>query len=90
MEMMLDEIRRPHRLLVSLPFPLARLMATFAQFVPGAPLTPDQVLLLRHDNIVGAQALGLLDLGVAPTLLGQVLPSYLQRYRPGGSLAFSS
>jgi uncharacterized protein YbjT (DUF2867 family) len=90
MEIMLDEIGRPHGLLVSLPFPLARLLATLAQFVPGAPLTPDQVLLLRSDNIVGAEALGLPDLGVAPTLLGQVLPSYLARYRQGGSLAFSN
>jgi len=81
MEMMLDEIRRPHRLLVSLPFPLARLLATLAQFVPGAPLTPDQVLLLRSDNIVRGALPSLQDLGITPTLLAAILPTYLATYR---------
>ncbi|HEY3795075.1 MAG TPA: complex I NDUFA9 subunit family protein, partial [Bradyrhizobium sp.] len=41
------------RMLVSLPFGLARLQAMFLQFAPGAlKLTPDQVELLRADNVV--------------------------------------
>ena len=89
MERMLDEIGRSRRQLISLPFPLARLIAAFAQFAPGAPLTPDQVTLLRHDNLAASGASGLRELGLQPTPLSQVLPSYLPRYRPGGSLAFS-
>src|SRR6202140_1811749 len=39
------------RMLVSLPFGLAKLQARFLQFAPGAfKLTPDQVALLRSDN----------------------------------------
>src|SRR5262249_24558829 len=45
------------RLLVPLPFPLARMKAMFLQYVPGAPLTPDQVELLRDDNIVSGDAM---------------------------------
>ena len=40
------------RMLVPLPFPLAKLQAWFLQFLPNPPLTPDQVELLRTDNIV--------------------------------------
>src|SRR5450755_1484187 len=40
------------RMLVSLPFGMAKLQALFLQFAPGAlKLTPDQVALLRVDNV---------------------------------------
>src|SRR6201999_4296694 len=45
-----------HRLLVPLPFGLARMQASFMQFLPKPPLTPDQVELLRADNVVSAPA----------------------------------
>ena len=45
------------RMLVSLPFGLAKFKATFLQFAPGAlKLTPDQVELLRADNVVSDAA----------------------------------
>ncbi|HKS61438.1 MAG TPA: complex I NDUFA9 subunit family protein, partial [Xanthobacteraceae bacterium] len=46
------------RLLVPLPFGLARLQAMLLQFMPKPLLTPDQVELLRADNIVSAAAQG--------------------------------
>src|ERR1700686_4642452 len=50
MEIILATIER-HRMLVSLPFGLAKLQATLLQFAPGVfKLTPDQVALLRSDN----------------------------------------
>src|SRR6202162_3266703 len=43
--------------LVSLPFGLAKLQALFLQFAPGVfKLTPDQVALLRSDNVVSEAA----------------------------------
>ena len=42
------------RLLVPLPFPLAKLKATFLQYLPTPLLTPDQVELLKADNVVSA------------------------------------
>ena len=77
------------RMLVSLPFGLANLQAMFLQFAPGAlKLTPDQVALLRSDNIVSeaAKAAGLtLDgLGITADSLEAVAPQYLWRFRATG------
>ena len=44
------------RLLVPLPFALAELQAWFLQFLPKPPLTPDQVELLKTDNVVSDAA----------------------------------
>ncbi|HLJ20496.1 MAG TPA: complex I NDUFA9 subunit family protein, partial [Stellaceae bacterium] len=81
MELMLAEIGR-RRLLVPLPFGLARLAAVFLQFMPKPLLTPDQVKLLQRDTVVTPSAPGFADLGITPTALELVLPTYLQRFRP--------
>jgi uncharacterized protein YbjT (DUF2867 family) len=77
------------RMLVSLPFGLAKFMATFLQFAPGAlKLTPDQVVLLRSDNVVSDTArdagLTLQGLGIVPDLLEAIAPQYLWRFRTAG------
>jgi NADH dehydrogenase len=88
MELILDITDR-QRMLVSLPFGIARLKAMFLQFAPGAlKLTPDQVELLRADNVVsdGAKAAGLTleGLGITPDSLEAVGPQYLWRFRAAG------
>jgi uncharacterized protein YbjT (DUF2867 family) len=77
------------RALVSLPIALAKIQASFLQFAPGAlKLTPDQVELLRHDNVVSdaAKAAGLTleGLGIAPDSMEAIAPQYLWRFRPAG------
>ena len=76
------------RLLVPLPFALAEFQAWFLQFMPKPLLTPDQVRLLKSDNIVSDQARRegrtLPDLGIEPHSIAAVVPSYLWRYRPAG------
>jgi NADH dehydrogenase len=72
------------RILLPMPFALAAIKAFFLQFLPNPPLTPDQVKLLRHDNIVAPGALGLADLGITPTTVEAEIPAYLWRYRPKG------
>lgn len=72
------------RRLVSLPFGLARVQAGFMGLMPRPLLTPDQVDSLRTDNIVNEAAAGLAALGIAPTGMGLILPTYLEHYRPGG------
>jgi NADH dehydrogenase len=90
MRLMLREIGRG-RLLVPLPFALAGLigfMGDVAGFVSlPAPLTLDQVRLLRRDNVVAPGAAGLAELGVAPTAVEPIIPTYLYRYRKGGQYA---
>ena len=54
------------------------------QLLPVPPLTRDQVRLLREDNVVSEGALGLADLGIDPTGVEVIVPTYLDRYRPGG------
>ena len=80
---LLVEIRRPRKLLV-IPWWLARLQAWFFERLPKPMLTRDQVELLRSDNIVGPESRGLKDLGITPTSIELVLPTYLKRFRPGG------
>jgi NADH dehydrogenase len=77
------------RMLVSLPFGLARLQAMFLQFAPGPfKLTPDQVAMLQSDNVVSdaAKAAGLTleGLGITPDSLEAVAPQYLWRFRAAG------
>jgi len=83
MELMLRETHR-RRALVDLPFALASLQATFLEWLPTPPLTRDQVRLLQQDNVVAPGQPGLADLGIAPTALELVLPTYLDRFRRGG------
>ncbi|MGE5515429.1 MAG: complex I NDUFA9 subunit family protein [Bacteroidota bacterium] len=68
-------------LLVPLPFGVAKLQAAFLQFLPTPPLTPDQVKLLRVDNVVRGGKPGLADLGIAAVAAEAVLPTYLHRYQ---------
>src|SRR5712671_3614949 len=88
MQIILATIER-RRMLISLPFGLAKFQALFLQFAPGPlKLTPDQVLLLRSDNVVSdaAKAAGLTleGLGVAPDSLEAIAPQYLWRFRAAG------
>jgi uncharacterized protein YbjT (DUF2867 family) len=83
------EITERNRMLISLPFGLAKLQALFLQFAPGAlKLTPDQVALLRSDNVVSdaAKAAGLTleGLGITPDSMEAVAPQYLWRFRAAG------
>jgi NADH dehydrogenase len=88
MEIILSITER-NRMLISLPFGLAKLQALFLQFAPGAlKLTPDQVAMLRTDNVVSdtAKAAGLTleGLGIAPDSMEAIAPQYLWRFRAAG------
>jgi uncharacterized protein YbjT (DUF2867 family) len=82
-ELLLAEIRR-RRLLIDVPFGLAEFQARLLSILPTPPLTPDQVELLKGDNVVSAGAMTLETLGIAPTALETILPTYLDRFRRGG------
>ncbi|HEX5452264.1 MAG TPA: complex I NDUFA9 subunit family protein [Stellaceae bacterium] len=82
-ELLLAEIHRK-RLLVNLPFGLAGLQARLLSLLPEPPLTPDQVEMLKRDNVVGAGALTLEALGITPTAVEAILPTYIDRFRKGG------
>jgi NADH dehydrogenase len=73
--------------LVSLPFPVAKLQGAVLQMLPGQILTLDQVRSLQSDNILSGGKPGLRDLGVDPTPLEAILPTYMKRFRSGGRFA---
>jgi uncharacterized protein YbjT (DUF2867 family) len=85
LELMLAEIGRK-RALVTLPYGLASFEALFLEWLPKPLLTRDQVKLLQRDNLVETGALGLADLGITPTALELVLPTYLHRFQRGDRL----
>jgi NADH dehydrogenase len=83
------EITDRKRMLIPLPFGLARFQAALLQFAPGAfKLTPDQVTLLERDNVVSEAAkvagLTLEGLGITPDSLEAIAPQYLWRFRAAG------
>ncbi|MEI7609604.1 MAG: complex I NDUFA9 subunit family protein, partial [Rhodospirillaceae bacterium] len=77
------QIRRP-RSLLTIPWWLARIQAWLFERLPNPMLTRDQVELLRRDNVVGPESRGFKELGINPTSLELVLPTYLKRFCPGG------
>jgi NADH dehydrogenase len=86
LQLVLKETGR-RRALVPLPFGLAMVKAAFLQILPKPLLTMDQVKLLKTDNVVAATAAGLGDLGITPTSVEAVIPSYLWRFRAKGEYA---
>jgi uncharacterized protein YbjT (DUF2867 family) len=88
MQYVLATIER-RRLLVPIPFFAAKLKAMVLQFAPPPlRLTPDQVELLRADNVVSEAALAegrtLQGLGIEPEPIEAIVPSYLWRFRKTG------
>jgi NADH dehydrogenase len=73
-----------NRLLVTVPWGLASMQARFAEFLPGPPLTRDQVELLKQDNVLSGSAPGLADLGIQPAAPELILPTFMDRFRKGG------
>jgi len=76
------------RLLLPMPYSVAQLQAAFLQFLPNPPLTPDQVELLKRDNVVSEEAKRegrtIEALGIAPVAMEAEVPSYLWRFRKTG------
>jgi NADH dehydrogenase len=82
------------RLLLPMPFWLAKLQAALTWPLPNAlrPITVDQVRLLQSDNVVSEAAKRegrtLEALGVSPAAsIDAVVPEYLERFRPKGQFS---
>ena len=95
MEFTLATIER-RRLLLPLPFGVAKLQAAVFELASKLPLrilskpllTRDQVELLRYDNVVSDTAcrdgLTLEGLGITPQSIAAIVPTYLWRFRKAG------
>ena len=91
------------RLLVALPDGIATLQARMLELVDTLTLgllpdtlklTRDQVVMLRQDNVVTAEAAmqgrTLEGIGITPTAIEAVVPKYLVRYRKAGQFSAES
>ena len=87
MQEMLAVIGRK-RLLVSLPWWLAKLQGRILGLLPKPLLTADQVEMLKRDNVVSSEARmegrTLEGIGITPQTTEAILPVYLWQYRVAG------
>ena len=72
--------------LVDMPDAIASMLSRFG-FLPGAPLTRDQWLMLQRDNVPAQGAPGLEAFGIEPSPLGAVAHEWLSRFNKGGRFA---
>jgi len=74
-------------LFLPVPASMMSFMAVFMNLAPGRPqLTPDQVKLLKTDNIASGSLPSLANLDISAVSIEAVVPEYLRRYRKGGGL----
>jgi NADH dehydrogenase len=87
MEEMLRVIER-RRVLVNMPWSIARMQGAVLGMLPKPLLTSDQVIQLGIDNVVSEEAKKegrtLEGIGIAGETVGAILPTYLWRYRVAG------
>lgn len=72
--------------LVDLPDFMAAAIASLG-FLPGAPLSHDQWLMLQKDNVASGQQPGFKAFGITPTPMEAAAPEWLSRFRKGGRFA---
>ena len=85
MQILLAEIKKK-RFLIPIPFGVAKFQSYFLKLMPNPLLTPDQVELLKHNNIVSGEHPTLKDLGISGISIQSILPKYIYRFRTGLSL----
>lgn len=83
MQILLTEIKKK-RFLISIPFSVAKFQSYFLQMMPNPVLTPNQVEMLKYNNIVSGKYSTLKDLGITGTTIQRILPKYIYRFRAGG------
>jgi uncharacterized protein YbjT (DUF2867 family) len=76
-------VTQRRRLLLPVPMAAAWLQAVVMEHLPGKPLTRDQLKLLARDNVT-SDLPGLVELGIAPRSIGQIVPAQLARFCPDG------
>jgi NADH dehydrogenase len=73
------------RLLVPVPFAVAKVQARLFEFLPSPPLTISQVDLLRRDNLASGELPGLSELGIRAKAIEDIVPTYVGRLRMRGA-----
>lgn len=77
----MTERRQP---LVNISSGLMGVAASILRYLPGQLVTPDIIQMLSYSSVKDSSLPGLEELGIVPTPISLVAPSYLYRYRSGG------
>ena len=83
MEILLQEIKK-RRILIPIPFSVAKFQSYFLQMMSNPLLTPDQVEMLKYNNVVSGEYPTLKELGIDGKTIQNILPKYIYRFRTGG------
>jgi NADH dehydrogenase len=67
------------RLLMTVPFAMAKILARLLEFLPSPPLTTSQVDLLKTDNVASGALPGFQELSIQPQVAEEVVPTYIGR-----------
>ena len=78
LQLLLQQLGR-RRLLMPVPYFAWELLAALMAPLPNRPISRDQVVLMKRDNVVSPKALSFAELGIAPSAVEEILPSYLGR-----------
>jgi uncharacterized protein YbjT (DUF2867 family) len=83
LQLLLRQLGR-RRLLMPVPYFAWEVLAAVMAPLPKRPISRDQVVLMKRDNVVGPKALSFAELGVEPSAVEEILPSYVRtgRRRP--------
>ena len=75
---------------IELPDAVSGAIATLTGWLPGAPITRQQWLMLKAGNTVSGELPGIEALGIAPRPLGLFLDRWMVRYRKHGRFGTKS
>ena len=65
------------RLLMTIPFPVAEVLARLFELLPNPPLTTSQVDLLKAANVASGVPPGFRELGIQPETIEDLVPTYI-------------
>ncbi len=83
MQILLSAINKK-RFLIPIPWGMAKFQSYFLQMMPTPLLTPDQVEMLKYDNVVSGKYRTLKNLKIKSTTIQRILPYYIYLFRTGG------
>jgi NADH dehydrogenase len=78
LQLLLEQTGR-RRLLMPVPYPVWELIAALLSPLANRPISRDQVVLMKRDNVAAPDALTFADLGITPHSVEEILPGYLPR-----------
>ena len=86
----LDRIGRGGKLVVEVPDSISGLLCGLIGWLPGAPITRDQWMMMQKDSVVPGGGTGLEDFGISPSPLAAISEGWLTAYRRSGRFAAKS